>query len=86
MIAIANPWPVSITDEQFGANNVQVTLKWVQNEVVFSSVLPAADVRLIGNMSVQLTIPYNVLHNVSVAVCGQSPTKVAELYYRLGVS
>ena len=67
---IANSWPISITDEQFEVNNVQVTLRWVQREVAFSSVLPAADVRLIGNMSVQLTIPYNILHNVSVTVCG----------------
>ena len=78
----ANPRPtVSITDEQIGPNNVSVTLKWVQKGVTFSSVRPPADLRLTENMSAQLTIPYNVQHNVSIAVCSQPPVKVAELYY-----
>ena len=81
---IANPWPaVSIADEQFGPKDVKVTLRWVENEVNFSrlSVFPPADVRMTGNMSVQLTIPYNAQHNVSISVCSQPPINVAELYY-----
>ena len=81
---IANSWPaLSIADQQFGPNNVKVTLKWVENEVNFSrlSVFPSVDVRMTGNMTVQLTVPYDVQHNVSISVCSQPPTKVAELYY-----
>lgn len=81
-MTVANPLPtLSIADEKFGPSNVKVTLKWDQREVNFSGVLPLADVRLTGNMSVQLTIPYGVPHNVSVSVCSQPPTKVTELYY-----
>ena len=87
IITIANPWPaVAIAEEQFGPNNVEVTLKLVENEVNFSrlSVFPSEDVRMTGNMSVQLTIPYNVRRNVSISVCNQPPINVAELYYSIG--
>ena len=81
-MAVVNSRPtVSIADEQFGPNNVNVTLRWDQKELNFSGVLPPAELRLTGNMSVQLTIPYDIQHNVSFAVCSQPPTKVAELYY-----
>ena len=70
-----------ISDEHFGANNVRVTLKWFQNGVVFNNVLPPASVRSMGNSSVQLTIPYNVERNVSVAICGQPSPEAIKLYY-----
>ena len=70
-----------ISDECFGANNVTVTLEWFQNEVVFNNVHPPASVRSVGNRSVQLTIPYNIEHNVSVAVCDQPSPEAIKLYY-----
>ena len=70
-----------ISDECFGANNVTVTLEWFKDEVVFNNVHPPASVRSVGNRSVQLTIPYNTEHNVSVAICGQpSPEPIKLLY------
>ena len=71
----------TISDVQFGASNVTVTLEWFQNEVVFSSVYPPASVRSVGNRSVQLIIPYNTKHNVSIAICGQPSPEVIKLYY-----
>ena len=70
-----------ISDECFGANNVTVTLEWFKDEVVFNSVHPPASVRSVGNRSVQLTISYNIEHNVSVAVCGQPSPEAIKLYY-----
>ena len=72
---------MAIIDEHFGANNVTVTLEWFQNEVVFNNILPPASVRSVGNRSVQLTIPYNIEHNVSVATCGQPSHEAIKLYY-----
>ena len=73
--------PVVISDECFGANNVTVTLEWFKDEVVFNSVHPPASVRSLGNRSIQLTIPYNFEHNVSVAVCGQLSPEAIKLFY-----
>ena len=73
--------PIVISDECFGAKNVTVTLEWFKDEVVFNSVLPPASVRSVGNRSVQLTIPYNIEHNVSIAICGQLSPEAIKLYY-----
>jgi hypothetical protein len=72
-----------IGEEHFGANNITVTLvnEWFQNGVVFNNVHPPAAVRSVGNRSVQLTIPYNIEHNASVALCGQSSPESIKLYY-----
>ena len=70
-----------ITDEQFGANNVTVTLEWSQDEVVFNNVRPPASVRSMGNSSVQLTIPYNIEHSISVAICGQPSPEAIKIHY-----
>ena len=74
--------PMDISDEQFGEQNVTVTLvsEWFQNEVVFNNV-PPASVRSVGNRSVQLTIPYNIEHNISFAICGQPLPEAIKLYY-----
>ena len=77
--------PMAISDEQFGEQNVTITLvsEWFQNEVVFNSVhvLPPASVRSVGNRSVQLTIPYNIEHNVNIAICGKPSPEAIKLYY-----
>ena len=75
--------PVVISNEHFGANNITVTLEWFQNQVIFNNILPPAFVSVgqIGNRSVQLTIPYNIEHNVSVALCGQPSPETIKLYY-----
>ena len=73
--------PMVIIDEHFGANNVTVTLEWFQNGVVFNNVRPPASVRSVGNRSIQLTIPYNIEHNISVAICGQTSPEAIRLYY-----
>ena len=70
-----------ISDEVFRANNVSVTLEWFKDGAVFNNVRPPASVRSIGNRSVQLTIPYNIEHNVSVAICGQPSPEPIKLYY-----
>ena len=74
--------PMVISNEQFEAKNITVTLvsEWFQNEVVFNNI-PPASVRSVGNRSVQLTIPYNIEHNVSVAICGQPSPNAIKLYY-----
>jgi hypothetical protein len=75
-------FPMLIIDEEhFGANNITVTLEWFQNGVVFNNVHPPASVRLVGNRSVQLTIPYNIEHNVSVATCGRLSPEPIKLHY-----
>ena len=73
--------PEVISEESFGANNVAVTLEWFQDGVVFNDVLPPALVRLTGNKSVQLTIPYNIEHDVRFAVCGQPSPEAIKLHY-----
>jgi hypothetical protein len=81
MVQAAAVIPMVISDEHFGANYVTVTLEWFKDGVVFSNVLPPASVRLVGNKSVQLTIPYNIEYTVTVAVCGQPSPEVIKLYY-----
>ena len=73
--------PVVVSDEHFGASNVTVTLEWFQNGVVFNNVHPPASVRSLGNRSVQLIVPYNIEHNVSVAICDQPSPEAIKLYY-----
>jgi hypothetical protein len=81
MVQAAAGIPMVINDEQFGANYVRVTLEWFQNEAVFSNVLPPASVGSVGDRSVQLIIPYNIEHSVSVAICGQPSSEAIKLYY-----
>jgi hypothetical protein len=73
--------PVVISDEHFGTNDVLITLEWFQNKVIFDNVHPPAFVTSVGNRSVQLVIPYNIEHNVSVAICGQTSPEAIKLYY-----
>ena len=68
--------------ELFGTDGVTVTLEWTQNNSYNISVDPYLPVNSFGNKSIQLSVSYNTMYNVSVTslgVCGQND--VLELYY-----
>ena len=74
----------------FESETVTVTLEWTySNQLAFFQNLsvhtfPAMAITFIGNMSIQLAVPYNVLTNVSFipSPCGNpSESTYIELYY-----
>ena len=83
--------------EQFTSNSVMVILEWsLSNSPIYYqqllrnvsvTVIPHLEMitTFIGNMSIQLTLPYNTLYNVSVTqpgICGQpNQTAFIELFY-----
>lgn len=61
---------VIILSEQFEADGVIVTLEWAEDNTLYSynvSVSPWLEVVFIGRVRVQLKVPYNSHHIVSVA-------------------
>ena len=70
--------PSVMRSEQFRADNVTIILEWSQDNYgtlsYHVSVTPQVDIRFTGSTSVQLTVSYNILYNVSVVatLCGLS--------------
>ena len=62
--------------EKFGSDHIIVTLELSgESRVSYSvSAVPHVDVVVTGRTSVQLTVPYNIQHNVSIttSLCRQS--------------
>ena len=56
------------TSEEFGADNVTVTVEWTQEEgaVYKIIIVPQVPMTFIGDSSVSLTLLYNTDYNVSV--------------------
>ena len=84
---------IKANSEQFGTDAVTLVLEWTQENSSLSysyNVSAAPDPQLatkfIGSTSVQLTVPYNTLFNVSVTasenLCGQIhvTTEITLLY------
>ena len=70
----------------FDTNSVMVTVTWQQERGASYnvSVLPQVVVNMSGPTTLQLTLAYNTLYNVTIAtiVCGQTlPTTVTQLHY-----
>ena len=61
---------------QFGSDAVTLVLEWTQeNSYSYNiSAVPQVAMIYIGNTSIQLTVPYNMLFNVSITalLCGQN--------------
>ena len=87
---------IQLQSEKFLHNGVVVLLEWTLSYSnryqrllpnASANVFPLTEVEImfIGNMSVQLTLPYNTLYNVSVTqpgICGQpNQTESIELSY-----
>ena len=84
---------IRANSEQFESNAVTLVLEWTQESSLLSysynvSAVPdlQLDITFIGSTSVQLTVPYNMLFNVSVTVseslCGLNhvTTEITLLY------
>jgi hypothetical protein len=58
------------TFEEYSANNVTVTVEWIQQvgAVYNSSVLPPAPLEFIESSIVQLVLEYNTAYNLSVTM------------------
>jgi hypothetical protein len=75
------------TFEEYSANNVTVTVVWIQQvgAVYNSSVLPPAPLMFVGGSSLQLVLEYNTVYNLSVimdiAPCGVSTETFIALSY-----
>ena len=82
----SDPKPEINKTEKIGTNEVTVTIEWtLENSYNFSafSSLPI----IFGNTSIQLKVPYNTAHNITVLAtpldpCGQnSVISLYEVYY-----
>ena len=71
-----------IKTEDFGINEITVTLKWTNESSYNVTVTPHLPSMFIEGISVQLRVPYNAPYNVTALnndPCGQSG--FFELYY-----
>ena len=57
-----------VTLEEFGADNVTVTVEWTQQEGVTYQIIivPQIPIKFTGESSIQLILPYNINYNLSV--------------------
>lgn len=57
------------TSEEFGADNVTVTVEWTQEEGAIYRIIivPQEPMTFTGDSSIQLTLLYNINYSVSVA-------------------
>ena len=55
-------------EEEFGANNVTVTVEWTREEIATYQIIIAPEILLTftGESSIQLILPYNNKYNLSV--------------------
>ena len=74
--------------QQFEPNAVRVTLDWTTDEgflySYYFSTVPQIEHTFDGSTTVELTVPYNTLYNVSVEathLCSLIVTSFIELYY-----
>ena len=72
-------------EEHFGIENVAVVLEWAEEEHTEYTIitLPHVPVWHTNETVIQLTVPYNIFHYVSVVatLCNQNATNVTELHY-----
>ena len=76
---------LAITSEEFGANNVKVTVEWSQQvgAVYNVKMIPLAHTEFAGSTCRQLIIRYNIEYNFSVVAvtpCGNA-TAFTGLHY-----
>ena len=59
---------IVVTSEEFGADNVTVTVEWTQEECTMYqiTIVPQIPVPFTGESSIQLILPYNTNYNLSV--------------------
>ena len=78
-----NVSPVTV-DQEYGTEDVRVTLEWNQDQSIMYSIksVPSVPV-LFGRSSVaELNVSYNIMYNVSIAPrCGLGTATVVELHY-----
>jgi hypothetical protein len=76
--------PFLEVNERFGTENITVILRWTEDRGALydSDVLPHA-LKITSSTSIVLTLQYNVLYNVSVALslCGKISIDKLELSY-----
>ena len=78
----------NLTEEYFENDGVSITLEWLQTDSTYSyhvAVVPNLPLNFSTSTSVQIKVPYNSPHNVSIVVssCGQHNTTVffKEVFY-----
>ena len=77
--------PIAVTSEEFGADNVTVTVEWTQQEGATYQIIivPKIPVTFIGESSIQLILLYNINYNLSVESalpCYQAQSHVLLFY------
>ena len=72
----------------WGDNFATVSLNWTQEDIngihYYVTIDPPADMQFIGNTSIQLTVDYNKLYNISITatICNQKYSSgVTTLFY-----
>jgi hypothetical protein len=58
-----------VASEEFGADNVMVTVEWTQEEDATYQIIIVPQIPMIlltGESSIQLILPYNINYNLSV--------------------
>ena len=76
--------PFLEANEQLGTENITVILRWTEDRgALYESVILPRAFKIISTTSIVLTLQYNVLYNVSVAVslCGHISTDKLKLNY-----
>ena len=72
-------------EENFGIRNVTIVLEWAKEEHVQYNIttFPHVSMWYIRETAVQLTVPYNIRHIVSVVatLCDHKMTNVTKLHY-----
>ena len=60
--------PIVVTSEEFGADNITVTVEWTQQEGVTYHIIvvPEIPMNFTGESSIQLILQYNINYNLSV--------------------
>ena len=76
---------VNTIEDHFGIENVTVVLEWDKDEHITYNVtvIPHVPLLYINETVIQLTVPYNSFHFVSVVatLCDHNATNVTKLHY-----
>ena len=78
--------PIAVTSEEFGADNITVTVKWTQEEGVTYQIIvvPQIPINFTGESSIQLILLYNINYNLRVETalpCQRQAHSHVQLFY-----
>ena len=73
-----------VVDEEYGTEDIRVTLEWNQDEIIMYNVtaVPNVPVLFKGPSVAKLNVSYNTLYNVSITPrCGLGTATIVKLRY-----